>query len=475
MFRKFRLTWETAFIVLFFIVASAVALSTSLNDLDSNLHLDYVRAIHNTHSIPKYDPHVFNTQGIQVPFPYPIGYHLAMSLFPDWVPLYKILQVAFATMCLILTLKLAGLLGINKNKFVVFIPLVLAFSFSKYSIIPHPDIFALMLVLFSAYFTLKYVQEGKKTYALVAVLSGFYGAMTREFALLTILFANLAFLLKYKERWHRIVYVCLPILFLTGMGYYLVNCSIRGENILYPFVGKSDPGAWEWYSTHVSFWSVLRYEYAQGLWEILIMFTLFLPIFLLTRPQNKTLALIFGCQVALTFILLPSTGGLPRYVMFTLPFFAIAYANALQKFPKRTLTSILILGMFVLYPVQGYALNKRFPPNFEGITENLGPNDNVLFREYGQLAYRIGCKANWTSLFWSSDLFDSFENVDKVENLIKTNGITHVLIDKELILPTNSPMIGNEAMGYPEKWVEKIENIGTKISETHRYLLYKVG
>ena len=183
MFRKFRITWETAFILLFFIVASAVALSTNLNDLDSNLHLDYVRAIQNTHTIPKYDPHVFNTQGIQVPFPYPIGYHLAMSLFPDWVPLYKILQVAFATMCLILTLKLAGLLGVKRNKFAVLIPLVLAFSFSKYSILPHPDIFALMLVLFSSYFTLKYVQEGKKIYALVAVLSGFHGAMTREFAL----------------------------------------------------------------------------------------------------------------------------------------------------------------------------------------------------------------------------------------------------------------------------------------------------
>ena len=475
MFGKFKITWETAFIVLFFIVGSAVALSTSLNDLDSNLHLDYVGEIQKTHSIPKYHPHVFNTEGIQVPFPYPIGYHLAMSIFPYWVPLYQVLQVAFATICLILTLKLAGLLGIRKNKFVVLIPLVLAFSFSKYSITPHPDIFALMLVLLSAYFMLNYVQEGKKVHAFIAVMSGFYGSLTREFALVTILFASLAFLLKYKERWRRIVYVCLPILFLTAMGYYLVNCSIRGENIFYPFVGKSDPGAWEWYTTHVSFWNILRYEPVQAFEEILITFSLFLPIFLLTKPRDKTLALVFGCQIALTFILFPSTGGLRRYVMFTFPFLAIAYTNAFQKLSKKALVCILILGMLILYPAQGYVLEKDFPANFEGVAKNLGSNDSVLFRKYAQLAYRTGCKANWTSLFWSSDLFESFENVDKVENLIKKHGITHVLIDRELIIPTNSSMMGNDAVGYPEKWVEKIENIGTKIGETHRYLLYQVG
>jgi len=475
MFRKFKLTWETAFIVLFFIVGSVVALSTSLNDLDSNLHLDYVREIQKTHSIPKYHPHLFNTEGIQVPFPYPIGYHLAMSIFPHWVPLYKVLHVAFAAMCLILTLKLADLLGVKKNKFAVLIPLVLAFSFSKYSITPHLDVFALMLVLLSAYFMLKYVQEDKKVYAFVAILSGFYGSMAREFALVTILFASLAFLLKYTGKWRRIVHICLPMLFLTAMGYYLVNCSIRGQHLLYPFLGKSDPGAWEWYTTHNSFWSVLRYEYAQALGEILIVFSLFLPIFLLTRPRDKTLAFIFGCQIAFTFIFLPSTGGLRRYVMFTLPFLAIAYANALQKFSKRTLAFILLLGMFILYPAQGYALEKDFPTNFEGVAENLGPNDSVLFRKYGQLAYKTGCKANWTSLFWSSDLFESFENVDKVENLIEKHGITHVLIDKYIIVRADSPMIGDEAVGYPEKWVEKIENIGMKISETQRYVLYRVG
>jgi hypothetical protein len=475
MFKKFKLTWETTFIVLFFIVGSIVAISTSLNDLDSNLHLDYVKEIQRTHSIPEYHPHVFNTEGIQVPFPYPIGYHLAMAVFPHSVPLYKILQVAFATMCLILTLKLADLLGVKKKKIAVLIPLVLAFSFSKYSITPHLDVFALMLMLLSVYFTLKYLQEGKKVYALVAVLSGFYGGMTREFALVTILFANLAFLIKYKEKWRRIVHVFLPILFLTTMGYYWVNCSIRGQSLLYPFFGKSDPGAWEWYTTHVSFWNVLRYESVQALGEILKVFSLFLLIFLLTRPRDKTLALIFGCQIVLTFIFLPSTGGLRRYVMFALPFLAIAYANALQRFSKRTLIFALLLGMFILYPAQGYALERDFPANFEGAAENLGPDDSVLFRKYAQLAYMTGCKANWTALFWSSDLFESFENVDKVENLIEKHGITHVLIDKDLIIPTDSLMMGDEAIGHPEKWVEKIENIGTKISETPRYVLYQVG
>jgi hypothetical protein len=160
--------------------------------------------------------------------------------------------------------------------------------------------------------------------------------------------------------------------------------------------------------------------------------------------------------------------------MFTLPFLALAYANAWERLPRKAPMVILLAGMFIFYPAQGYALEKKFPSNFEGIAENLGPNDSVLFREYGQLAYRTGCKANWTSLFWSSDLFNSFENVDMVENLIETHGITHILIDK-LILQTHSSMIGNEAMGYPEKWVEKIENIGTKIRETQRYLLYQVG
>jgi hypothetical protein len=475
MFRKFRLTWETAFIVLFFIVASAVALSTSLNHLDSNFHLDYVREIHDTHSIPKYHPHIFNTAGVQVPFPYPIGYHLTMSIFPEWVSLYKLLQVVFAVLCLILTLKLADLLGVKKNRLAVLIPLVLAFSFSEFSIVPHPDMLALLLVLLSVYFMLRYLQEGSKIYAVAAVLSGFYGSMVREFALVTILFAGLAFLLKYKEKRRQIAACLIPIILLTGLGYYWVNCLIRGENLLYPFLGGIDPQASQWYMSHVSFWNVLLHEPVQALGELLKVFSLFIPIFLLVRPRDKVLALVFGGQIALTFALFPSTAGLDRYVMFTLPFLAIAYANAWERLPRRTLIVILLVGLFVLYPAQGYAINKRFPNNFEGITENLGPNDNVLFRDSGQLAYRTGCKANWTSLFWSSDLFDSFENVDKVENLIKKHGITHVLIDKELILPTNSPMIGNEAMGYPEKWVEKIENIGTKISETHRYLLYGVG
>jgi len=299
--------------------------------------------------------------------------------------------------------------------------------------------------------------------------------MVREFALVTILFASLAFSLKYKEKRRQIGTYLIPVILLTALGYYWVNCIVRGQNFLYPFLGGMDPKASDWYMSHVSFWNVLRYEPVQALGELLKVFSLFIPIFLLVRPRDKTLALVFGGQIALTFILLPSTAGLDRYVMFTLPFLAIAYANAWERLPRGAPIVILLVGMFIFYPAQGYALEKKFPSNFEGITENLGPNDSVLFREYGQLAYRTGCKANWTSLFWSSDLFESFENVDKVENLIKTHGITHVLIDKKIILQTNSSTIGNQAMGYPEKWVEKIENIGTKIRETQRYTLYRVG
>jgi hypothetical protein len=301
MFREFKLTWETAFIVLFFIVGSAVALSSSLNHLDSNFHLDYIREIQETHSIPKYHPHLFNTKGIQIPFPYPIGYHLAMSIFPHWVPLYKVLQVTFAVSCLILTLKLAGLLGVRKNRFAVLIPLVLALSFSEFSITPHPDMLALLLVLLSIYFMLKYTREGRKIYALAAILSGFYGSMVREFALITILFACLAFSLKYREKRHEVVACSIPVVFLAGLGYYWINCIVRGQNFLYPFLGRLDPKASEWYMSHVSFWSILRCAQVQALGELLKVFSIFIPIFLLIRPKDKILALVFGFQIALTF------------------------------------------------------------------------------------------------------------------------------------------------------------------------------
>jgi len=474
MFRKFKITRGTAFILLFFIVGSVVALFTSLNHLDSNFNLDYIREIQETHGIPKYHPHIFNTAGSQIPFPYPIGYHLALSIFPHSVSLYKVLQVLFAVVSLIMTIKLAELFGV-KN-IAVIIPLVLAYSFSWNSITPHQDMFALMLVLISVYFTLRYIKGGKWTYALVAVVSGFWGSMSREFALVTILFANLAFLFMYKRKWLNVIYVCSGIILLTGLGYYWVNVIVRGQSILYPFVGKVDTGAWTWYGSHNSVWNILGHGYLlQSFANFVKVFWIFIPIFFLTLPRNKILAFVFGCQVVLTLVLLPSTAGLDRYVMFTFPFLSIAYANVWDKLSGKSVMGILLAGLFILYPMQGYLIQNKFPTNFEGITENLGPNDNVLFREYGQLAYRTSCKANWTSLFWSSDLFESFENVDKAENLIKKHGITHVLIDKEIILQANSSMIGNEAMGYPKEWVEKIENIGTKISETHRYLLYQVG
>lgn len=83
--------------------------------MDSNLHLDYVREIQRTGTIPVYHPHLFRTEAIQIPFPYPIGYHLAMSVFPHWVPLYKVLGVTFAAISLLLVLKLHKLLGFGGN------------------------------------------------------------------------------------------------------------------------------------------------------------------------------------------------------------------------------------------------------------------------------------------------------------------------------------------------------------------------
>ena len=470
----FKTAWEAAFLAVFFIVAGAVALSTSLNHLDSNLHLDYVREIQNVRSVPRYHPRVFNTAGVQIPFPYPVGYHLAMAIFPHRVTLYKLLQVLFAVSCLILILKLAGLLGV-KRRFYALIPFVLTSPFSRFSITPHPDLLALLFSLLSAYFMLRYLQGGGKIHAAAAVLAGFYGGLVREFALITLLFFSLALSLKYRGKLHQIGACLISILLLTLLGYYWMNCLIKGQNLLYPFFGREDPKASDWYLSHVSFWSILRYAPAQALGELLGVFSLFLPMFLLVKPRDTILASVFGCQIVLTFLFLPSTGGLDRYVMFALPFMAIAYANVWERLPKGVPVVLLLAGMFALYPLQGYALEKKLPKDFEEIAENLGPGDHVLFREYGQLAYRTGCRANWTSLFWSSDLFESFERVDKVEDLIRKHGVTHVLIDKELILRAGSPMIGNEAMGYPMEWVKKVENMGVKMGETSRYLLYRVG
>ncbi|TDA36527.1 MAG: hypothetical protein DSO02_00235 [Hadesarchaea archaeon] len=395
-----------------------------------------------------------------------------MAVFPHWVPLYKILQVVFATLCLLLTLKIADLLEIKRTPLILF-PLILAYSFSWVSLTPHPDMLAMLFMLISLYFLLRYLREGKSVDGLMAVLSGFYGAMIREFALVTIFFAIFYFWCRYREKRRLIFFLSFTIL-LTGLGYYWVNCSLRDRSIFYPFLGRVDPRASEWYMSHVSLWSVMKHEPLQALGDLLKVFFPFFLMFFFAKPKEKFLASVFGVQIFLTLLFLPSTAGLDRYVMFTLPFLALAYANFWEKFPRRALV-FMFVGMAILYPVQGYMLEKKLSSDFEEITEGLGPGDSVLFREYGQLAYRTRCKANWTSLFWSGDLFDSFENVNKVEHMIKTHGITHVLVDKEIILETRGPMVGNNAMKYPKEWVEKVENIGTKVRETRRYVLYRIG
>lgn len=461
---------EKTILLLFFLVGFTVSLFTDLNDLDSNLHLDYVREIQETRRIPRYHPRVFNTEGSRVPFPYPIGYHLTMAVFPHWVPLYKILQILFATLSLVLILKISDSLRV-RTPFLL-LPLILACSFSRLSLTPHPDMLALLLTLAGVHFTLRYIEKGKGMDGLMAILFGFYAAMVREFALITILFAFLYLFLRCEKK-HRLTPILSSILLLTGLGYYWVNCSLKGQNILYPFLGTADPRASEWYMDHVSLWSVMKHKPLRALGEFLKVFFPFFPLILFAKPREKVLASVFGVQVLLILLFLPSTGGLDRYVMFTLPFLALAYADLWKKVPEAPV--LLFVGMIILYPLQGYMLEKRLPPDFEKVAENLGPGDSVLFREYSQLAYRTRCKANWTSLFWSSDLFDSFENVEKVGDLIETHGITHVLVDREMILEVRGPMVGNDAMKYPREWVERVENIGIKVSETERYVLYRVG
>jgi len=158
--------------------------------------------------------------------------------------------------------------------------------------------------------------------------------------------------------------------------------------------------------------------------------------------------------------------------MFTLPFLAIAYGNVFKNF--RRWLPILLVGIIIIYPAQGYILEKEVPDDFDDIARHLGQNDFVLTREQAQLAYRVGCRAGWTSLFWSGDLYDTFDNVERLENFIMEHGVTHVLVDKELIIAADSPMIGNEAVGYPRDWVNKVDDIGLKIDETEHYILYEM-
>ncbi len=469
--RKFKLTRKRSFILLFLILGSTVALLTSLNHLDSNLHLDYVRGIQESGGIPVYHPHIYQSDVIQVPFPYPIGYHLAMAALPNWLPIYKVLGVVFAAVSLILVIKLHKLLGFKKNLAVI-TPLVLSLSFSRFTITPHPDMFALMLVLFSVYATLRYVLGGKSVYAMLAVGSGFYAIMTREIALMTLLFAWLVIWIKYRDRHRKLLQLIIPIVILTSLGYYSVNSIMRGESLIYPLQGATDPQAYQWYSSHVSFWTVLVNGYwLQALGAVIVAFSVFIPL-LLRKPQDRILALVFGCQIVLIFVLMPSTAGLDRYVMFTLPFLAIAYGNVFKNF--RRWLPILLVGIMIIYPANGYLLENGVPDDFNDIISHVDENDFVLAREQGQLAYRVGCRAGWTSLFWSGDLYDTFDNVERLENFITEHGVTHILVDKRLIIAADSPMIGNDAVGYPQDWVNKVNDIGLKIDETEHYILYEM-
>ena len=469
--RKFGMTKKRSFILLFLILGSIVALLTGLNDLDSNLHLDYVREIQKSGTIPVYHPHLYHSNIARVPLPYPIGYHLAMAALPHWVSLYKILGVVFATISLVLVIKLHQLLNFGRG-WAVITPLVLALSFSRFTIVPHPDMFALTLVLLSVYGTLRYFLEGKFVYAALAIGSGFYASTTREIALMTLLFAWIALWIKYGKRRKRLLHIFVLIILLSGLGYYLVNPVLRGTQLLYPLQGAADPRAYEWYTSHLSFWNILVHGYLlHSFGLIAIAFTPFIPLFL-TKPQDRILALVFGGQIILILILMPSAAGLARYVMFTLPFLAIAYGNIFKNH-KRWLP-ILLAGTLIIYPAQGLHLNARIPDDFDDIAHHLDQNDFVLTREYAQLAYRVGCRAGWTSLFWGGDLYDTFDNVERLENFITEHGVTHVLVDKRLIIAADSPMIGSDAVGYPRDWVNKVENIGLKIDETEHYILYEV-
>ncbi|TDA32866.1 MAG: hypothetical protein DSO03_01720 [Hadesarchaea archaeon] len=156
-----------------------------------------------------------------------------MAVFPHWVPLYKILQVVFATLCLLLTLKIADLLEIKRTPLILF-PLILAYSFSWVSLTPHPDMLAMLFMLISLYFLLRYLREGKSVDGLMAVLSGFYGAMIREFALVTIFFAIFYFWCRYRKTSAYILSVFHN--FTYGAGILLGQLLSQGSEYLLSFL-----------------------------------------------------------------------------------------------------------------------------------------------------------------------------------------------------------------------------------------------
>lgn len=472
---EFEFDKKKALILIFVFIGCAVAISTPLNHIDSNNHLDYTRAIQNTGTIPANHPHVNQTDASSIPFGYPIGFHLAMSIFPHWVSLYEALGVLFASVCLIFVIKLNKLLGYGES-IKVLIPLVFAFSFSRLTVCPHPDMFALMLVLISSFATLKYLSEGKVAYLLLGIGTGFYAGITREVAILTLLFAWAAFLWKHRDKWKRLLKTSIPIVVLTGIGYYLMNCVIKGVSFFYPLFGTGDSQAYHWYLSHVGFWEILSHGYwLQAASELVSVFSLFLLLFLLVKPRDKKLAILFGSQIVFIFAFMPSSAGLQRYIMFTLPFLAVAYGNAWKKITHTTKVwlPVLIIGILAVYPAQGF-LGNTIPSDFDKAADEIDQYDTVLARRNTNLAYETKCRAAWTSLFWSGDLYDTFENVSKVDNFIRKHGVTHVLIDKNLIVPSDSPMIGNDAVGFPQDWVNKVDNLGVKILETKNYRLYRV-
>lgn len=463
---------KLALIFGFIVIAVLVSLLVPMNHLDSNIHLDYVRSIQEMGQIPKYHPHLYQSSITKIPFPYPIGYHLFMSFFPHSVLLYKILQVLFAAVSLFALLEINKLFGYEPNPLII-TPLFLSFSFIEFTLTPHPDLFGLMLVLVSVFSTLKYLREEDKIFLLLAAFTGFYACFSREISAITLFFAWIVIWLKFPQKRNSLIKTAIPIVILSGMGYYLTNPVLKGTSILYPVRGFVDQFAYQWYSSHVSLWNVLQQGYwVQAIGTVVTSFSIFLILFF-TKPRDKKIAIIFGLQIVSILVFMPSTAGLDRYVMFTLPFFAIAYGNIFKS--NKKCLALAFIGMAILVPVQGYKLESSMPDDFNRATKGVDSGDFVLAREQGQIAYRRRCDAGWTSLFWSGDLYRTFENEEKLENFINNKGVTHVLVNKKLIISSSNPMIGAAAVEFPRNWVREVRSLGTLVRETDHYELYRVN
>lgn len=462
------------FLIGFFLFCSVLAVVVPLSHGDAFSHLDYVRSIQETGSIPRFHSHINQTPVSKTPFPYPIGYHLFLAGLPHNVNLYQILQVLFATIVLFFTMKISETFGYDNWK--VITPLVLSYVFSWISIVPHPDLFGLMLVLISFYFTVKFLDEGKKYQMLIAVLFGAYAIFTRELGALVFLFCWLFLLLKRRnwETFKKLLLIAVPLLILAGSGYYWLNCIHKDVSFFYPVMGVSEKTSEFYFQHHTWYLNLISGNLSEVLMAlrcIILSLGLLIPIFVLNilkkvKPQEKILTVTFAALIVVIFAFYPNNVGLDRYVLFALPFLAIAYGNL---FKDKKWGYILVIGVLIIYPISGAFQTLEYN-DMSKFSDEIGKDDFVLTEMDSELGYKEKCQAAWVSSFWGGELVETFDNVEKLDEYIKKYKVDYILIDETKIVDE----IRGQVSAYPKHWVQKVREIGSVVEKTDKLILYEV-